>query len=646
MCSRPAAFVYIGLIFGLLSVCRYRQNNKSSWDRTCYRQNAPEKSSSSDGLSTPANHVATPNVGPSQSSLRTTTAPTSSASRPSVEDVFAPRTTWSSRPGPDSSAKSPSPPKATTAGPGVSPSQPRPPPRRVAFVVPLHPPRAHWGLRLARSFYFHLKTQNVAADLFFIYSDPADREATLAKETEENGGNGEETATNPLFLSDTRVVSELPTLEEFQSKLKYRISFQQGVRTHAGQKRVAGFPGDVKQLFAVRHLCGSDADRRKHGTEQTLPKYEYVAFFDAEVMFFRSPWELDPAEGLVGLFNNFYAKKEIYAGTIRSCFPWVGQAGYWMGNGSYIGRGVEWTDENIGYTWYNQLPFLKCSDAGEFLSDIGFPPEGGGLGRGGLRWEFMQLMVQSWLWGRRNWSHKRVSDKVAGDVCPRLFCCLEMLGRACGDEFPNAMFREMGNFWAPAEFLHVRAFRTMHARAGFLGGVEASDWLLNLTLEWRERRDRGAPGGGSPGSSWGGSNKEVVAKKSPERLSPTGSGASASSPLPPLRLPPVTSISSKLQKHYLGSGLLEKAMEKLGETKVFAAFHGDRKWWAAEVWYLPSNESAPVHWKTGEIGKTPAVFGREAPRGADGKLLIEAGWQTEPGAGWGGEEEGAFRGGL
>lgn len=74
-----------------------------------------------------------------------------------------------------------------------------------------------------------------------------------------------------------------------------------------------------------------------------------------------------------------------------------------------------WSNEKIGYPWFNQLPFVRCADVPEFLKDISFPPTRrslGGLGRNGQRFEFLQIIYLSWLWAKRDWQAKRPNAEL------------------------------------------------------------------------------------------------------------------------------------------------------------------------------------------------------------------------------------------
>lgn len=433
---------------------------------------------------------------------------------------------------------------------------------RVAFAVPLHPPRAEWALRLARSFWFHLKSRNVPADLYFIYSSDHARQAVLDRLS----------SVDSTPLADPRIVSELPPLSELYADLPASIQKKLFFREDRdqffpGERNLTGFPGDVKQLFALRRLCGVTRPTRELLSE--LPAYRYVAFFDAETLFLRSPGDLHP-NSLVGLLDDIYGRREIWAGNAGKCFPWLDKAGAWMRGRIPEAKRALWNaTTEFGYTWYNQMPFLRCDDAAEFLTDIGFPPKSNGLdsnageeegnnsllglGRNAQRWEFMQLLTHSWLWARRGWTiSRRPGPDLVGGHCKHTFCCLEMVGWACG-RFATDLLAQMGTLWAPLDHLQLGLFRTTGQRDGLLGELAATDFLLRLSVV--------AVGGGGEGE--GAATLPTAAPHEGEQ----GRGA----------LP--LGVSQEKWDGYVQSERWGEGLAELRKTRIFLSFHGNRSWW-------------------------------------------------------------------
>ena len=191
-------------------------------------------------------------------------------------------------------------------------------------------------------------------------------------------------------------------------------------------------------------------------------RYKYVVHFDADTKVVRAPTH----RPFSFFLDEIYEKKEFFAGNAAGCHDdWVTDRGVWMKDLSENCPprvAADWSGERMGYIWWNQLPFLKCSDSGEFFEDIGFPPpapspppanDPAPPGRNGLTFRYLHMIHLSWLWFRRGWVGRRPSkanDPARLGVCGKLFCNLEYLKHSC-TEFPGEVLREMGSLWVSQE---------------------------------------------------------------------------------------------------------------------------------------------------------------------------------------------------
>lgn len=337
----------------------------------------------------------------------------------------------------------------------------------VAIVVPVHPPKEPLAAKLAESFtkFFPPHAKAYSTDLLFAYSTEQDRESSGL----------------PEIMKKT-----LPTLDQMQRRDNGGVAISEAdftpdkggrSETHGGpQNRLA----DIKQLYAIRELCDPDPH------EGTRKAYKYVVFLDADTRIVRAPVIKNGLDKFSAILDEIYARKEFFAGTAAACgsseeqqkacqCPSTANAGKWLA-ASDVDLKKDWTDGNIGYLFYNQLPFLSCADQKSFFEDIGFPPssssgmttsqssienhaaDGGAfVGKGGQRFEYLQTMYFSWLWARRGW-HARflqlettsTSPGIPESECPRHWCNLERVGKACV-LFPKHLLQQTHSLWVPDE---------------------------------------------------------------------------------------------------------------------------------------------------------------------------------------------------
>jgi len=154
------------------------------------------------------------------------------------------------------------------------------------------------------------------------------------------------------------------------------------------------------------------------------------------------------------VLDQIYNTHQFYSGTKRCGLGHSNNAKAWMSAARppIAKNPKHWHEGLIGYPWWTQIPFIKCTDAEMFLKDMNFPPTTSRPAR--WPYKFLHLMHRSWLWARRNFS-VIVPDSTA--TC-KTFCSMEWMHDWC-NKIPYQLLQTMDSLWVPYALFQKFSFK-------------------------------------------------------------------------------------------------------------------------------------------------------------------------------------------